>query len=124
MIFSFLLTIKLNQMSGDCDMNEFRFFLTGGVSLGEELPKKPAEWLSDNSWAELIRACKLEGFKGFLEHFCSSIDTYKQLADHPSPHEWEFPEAAVKICNKLRQLVVLRCVRPDKLVPAISNYVA
>ncbi len=35
MIFSFLLTIKLNQMANDVDMNEFRFLLTGGVSLGE-----------------------------------------------------------------------------------------
>ena len=38
MIFSFLLCIKLNQMSGEVDMNEFKFLLTGGVSLGEELP--------------------------------------------------------------------------------------
>lgn len=123
MIFSFLLCIKLNQMSGEADMNEFRFMLTGGVSLGENWGEKPCEWLSDNSWAELNRACKLDGFKGYLEHFCSSIETYKELAEHPSPHEWKFPEAGAAICNKLRQLIVLRCVRPDKLVPAISNYV-
>jgi dynein heavy chain len=123
MIFSFLLCIKLNQMSGEVEMGEFRFLLTGGVSLGEELPPKPADWLSDNSWAELNRACKLDGFKGYLDHFVKNIDIYKELAEHPNPHEWEFPAASKLILNKLRQLIILRVMRPDKLVPAISNYV-
>jgi len=30
-IFSFLLTCKLNEMRGDLDQEEFRFFLTGGI---------------------------------------------------------------------------------------------
>lgn len=123
MIFSFLLCIKLNQMSGEVDMDEFRFLLTGGVSLGEELPEKPAEWIADNNWAEMTRACKMPNFAGFLDHFSKNIETYRELAEHPSPHEWEFPPAGKLICNKLRQLIVIRCLRPDKLVPAISNYV-
>jgi len=110
-------------MSGEVNMNEFRFLLTGGVSLGEELPEIPAPWISENSWAELNRACKLAGFKGFMEHFIKNITTYRELAEHQNPHEWEFPKAATLILNKLRQLIVLRCIRPDKLVPAISNYV-
>jgi dynein heavy chain len=93
MIFSFLLCIKLNSMSGEADTNEFRFLLTGGVSLGEELPEKPCDWLSENSWAELNRACKLDGFNGFMDHFYKSIETYKELAEHLNPHEWEFPAA-------------------------------
>jgi dynein heavy chain len=71
MIFSFLLCIKLNQMSGECDMNELRFMLTGGVSLGEDWGPKPCDWISDNSWAELNRACCLDGFKGYMQHFCA-----------------------------------------------------
>jgi dynein heavy chain len=123
MIFSFLLCIKLNAMSDDADMGEFKFLLTGGVSLGEELPEKPAEWLSDNAWGELLRACLMPGFNGFLDHFKANISTYQELNDHPDPQEWEFPPASLEILNKLRLLIVLRCLRPDKLVPAISLYV-
>ena len=82
MIFSFLLCVKLNQMSGEVDMNEIRFLLTGGVSLGEAIPEIPAPWLSENSWAELCRACKLNGFKGYMDHFLKNINTYKELAEH------------------------------------------
>lgn len=85
LIFSFLLCIKLNEMSNEADMTEFKFLLTGGVALGEENPPKPAEWLSDSSWAEFNRACKLGGFKGFFEIFCENIDTYKELYEHPNP---------------------------------------
>ena len=123
MIFSFLLCIKLNQMAGEVQSDEFRFLLTGGVSLGEENPEKPATWIEDKMWAELNRGCKLPGFKGFMEHFVKNTDVYKQLLESQNPHDWEFPSEAKLICNKLRQLIILRCFRPDKLVPGISNYV-
>jgi len=123
LIFSFLLSIKLNSMAGDADMEEFKFLLTGGVALGQEVPPKPADWLSDNSWAELNRACDMPGFKGFMDHFTANIDTYKEMADHPNAHEWEFPPSCDEILNRLRKLIVLRCLRPDKLVPGISGYV-
>lgn len=58
-----------------------------------------------------------------MEHFVANADTYKELADHLTPQDWEFPPSGQEIANKLRQLIVLRALRPDKLVPAISNYV-
>jgi dynein heavy chain len=58
-----------------------------------------------------------------MEHFVANVETYKELADHLTPQDWEFPPAGQEIANKLRQLIVLRALRPDKLVPAISNYV-
>jgi len=68
--------------------------LTGGVSLGEKLPPIPASWITATMWAEICRACNLPGFKGFMEHFCASLDQYKELNDHPTPNEWVFPEEA------------------------------
>ena len=68
-IFSFLLTCKLNEMKGTLDQDEFRFFLTGGIQLGGEQPAAPADWLSERSWGEIIRMSEMPGFKGFLEHF-------------------------------------------------------
>lgn len=53
----------------------------------------------------------------------ASIDTYKELYENPNPQDWEFPPQACEILNKLRQLIVIRALRPDKLVPSITNYV-
>jgi hypothetical protein len=37
-----------------------------------------------------------------MEHFVKNISTYKEMAEHPNPHEWEFPPAGKLILNKLR----------------------
>lgn len=110
-------------MADQADFNEFKFLLTGGVALGEDWGERPAEWITEAMWGELNRACQLEGFKGFKEHFIAKLETYKELFEHPNPHDWEFPPDACEILNKLRQLIIIRILRPDKLVPAMSNYV-
>jgi dynein heavy chain len=45
-IFSMMLTFKLLDMKGELNAEELRFLITGGVSLGEELPECPAFWMS------------------------------------------------------------------------------
>ncbi len=122
-IFSFLLSIKLKDLAKDIDMTEFRFLLTGGVSLGEEIPPKPVPWIEEKGWGELCRACKLPGFDGFLAHFMDYLHKYKEMADHPNPQDWKYPDSADLILNDLRKLIVLRTIRPDKIVPAISLFV-
>jgi len=123
MIFSFLLCIKLQEMAETIDMGEFRFLLTGGVSLGEEMPPMPAPWLTEKSFAEVFRACKMPNFKGFMEHFTQDIAKYKELNDMEDPTLFEFPEVAREILNPMRQLIIIRALRPDKLVPCVAKYV-
>jgi dynein heavy chain, axonemal len=59
MVFSMLLTVKLMEMAGEMDSASFRFFLTGGVSLGDKLPDNPTNWLSERLWGEMNRLGKL-----------------------------------------------------------------
>jgi len=92
LIFSFLLTCKLNEMQGTLDYQEFRFFLTGGIAVGGELPPIPGEWLSEKSWGEILRLGDLPAFKGFVKNFTEKIDKYQILYDHVSPHEYVLQE--------------------------------
>lgn len=55
LLFSFMLTVKLMELSGELENDELRFLLTGGVSLGEELPNNPTNWMSEKAWGELFR---------------------------------------------------------------------
>jgi dynein heavy chain len=46
------------------DGGELRFFLTGGISTGENAIANPAsEWLSDKAWGELLRSRDLPGMR-------------------------------------------------------------
>ena len=123
-IFSLLLTIKLLELANEVKMNEFRFMLTGGVSLGTKLPDKPAAWLTDKAWGELNRACEIDSFKGFMELFCKDIERYEiDMFNSTEPQNFKYTLAEQSILNSMRKLIVLRCIRPDKLVPAMSLFV-
>ena len=69
LLFSLLLCINILKGAGKIDSTEWRFLLTGGVSLDADLPTNPApQWLLEQSWAELCRLSELPAFKGKGDH--------------------------------------------------------
>nr|WAW84833.1 axonemal dynein heavy chain reconstructed 1 [Halisarca dujardinii] len=121
LLFSFILTIGILKGRGEVDDSVWRFLLTGGVALDNPHPNPCPEWLSDKSWGEIVRASNLPtNHKGLLNQFSSN---WKNLYDSPSPHESPFPEPWESKLEGLDRLVVLRCIRPDKVVPAIQNFI-
>ncbi len=123
LIFSFLLTCKLLEMSKELDYDEFRFFLTGGISMGGELPPCPVDWLSEKSWGELLRLNELPAFKGVVDNIIAHQSDYKNLYDSTAPHEYDLKVEFYQQLKPFQKMVVLRCLRPDKVVPSISNFV-
>jgi len=122
LIFSALLTFKLMEMSKEIDPEEFRFFLTGGVSLGDALPDCPCDWLAVKLWAEMNRLEKLPNFKGWCEHFGKNLDYYKKMYEAQAPQDMELPEQ-FKHLDKFQFMCMLRTIRPDMVVPSMSNFV-
>lgn len=122
LIFSMLLTVKLMEMANELDGPGLRFLLTGGVSLGGEIPANPTTWLGERAWGELNRVCKLQGFESFLAHFLEEHELYKPMYDASLPQDFVLPAAASHL-DKFQFLLVMRVLRPDMLVPAISNFV-
>lgn len=64
LLLSFIMAINLSQ---EFDMDQWIFFLTGGVSLDNTF-KNPIIWLQNKSWDELCRLDNLPKFKVLL-HF-------------------------------------------------------
>ncbi|XP_055958183.1 dynein axonemal heavy chain 3 [Patella vulgata] len=124
LLFSFLLCIGLEKGRGDIDDQDWRFLLTGGVALENPFPNPAASWLADKSWAEIVRASSLPAFKGFMDHFQKQIDDWKMIYDSATPHTETLPTPWCDKLTDLEELIVLRCLRPDKMVPAIQRYIA
>jgi len=104
------------------DAAELKFLLTGGVSLGEDYGEPPAEWISAKMWGELSRMSKLNSLKSFMPHFTKNLDAYHDLYEHANPEDWQQPKDA-EMMNQFRKLMVIRAIRPDKLVPAVSKFI-
>ena len=124
LLFSFLLCVRLMEYRGQLDSDQYRFLLTGGISLDEKLPEKPnAPWLSDKAWGEIIRMGALEGFSSFVQDFKAKIDEFKNLHTSTTPHKEPLPEPYDTTFSPFHKLLVLRCLRPDKLIPAIQDFI-
>lgn len=58
---------------GEIDDREWRFLLTGGVALENPFPNPAPNWLSDKSWAEVVRVSQLDAFDDFMFNFRSNV---------------------------------------------------
>lgn len=59
--------------SGNLDEQEWQFLLTGGVAL-ENRHRNPApEWLTEKSWAEIVRCSDLSAFGGLKKDFEQNV---------------------------------------------------
>jgi dynein heavy chain len=94
---------------------EWRFLLTGGVALENPFPNPAPAWLTDKSWSEIVRASQLPAFQGFMDKFQKHIDQWKKVYDSAAPHTEQYPSPFCDELSLMQKLVVLRCLRPDKV---------
>uniref|UniRef100_A0A8C3MH56 Uncharacterized protein n=1 Tax=Geospiza parvula TaxID=87175 RepID=A0A8C3MH56_GEOPR len=122
LLFSFLLTVGIMKGKGQIDDAVWRFLLTGGVALDNPHPNPAPDWLSNKSWAELVRASCLTNLQGLMEHVRDNSSKWKPIYDSVRPHEEAFPDDWNSLTG-LDRMVILRCLRPDKIVPAVQIFI-
>uniref|UniRef100_A0A8C5R657 Dynein axonemal heavy chain 12 n=1 Tax=Leptobrachium leishanense TaxID=445787 RepID=A0A8C5R657_9ANUR len=123
LLFSFLLCCNLLMARKEVDIHEFMFLLTGGVGLQNNVSNPAASWLPEKCWDELCRASDLPSFKGLRDHFRENPEEWHTIYDSKEPHNVPLPSPFDENLNDLQKMIILRCLRPDKISPAISSYV-
>nr|XP_012148645.1 PREDICTED: dynein heavy chain 7, axonemal [Megachile rotundata] len=121
LLFSVLLSVNLLNKQGAISIPQWMFLLTGGVGL-ENPFANPTNWLPAKSWDELCRLNFVPGFEGFKDAFTKNINSWKVVFDHMEPHTLPFPEPYENL-TPFERMLVLRCVRLDKVVPAAQQFV-
>ncbi|XP_035226897.1 dynein heavy chain 3, axonemal-like isoform X2 [Stegodyphus dumicola] len=122
LLFSFLLCIGILRGRNEVDEDTWRFLLTGGVALENPYPNPAPEWLTDRAWSEIVRASNLPPLEGLMESVQNRVSSWKEVYDSPNPHTIEYPAPFGEL-DGLNKMAVLRCLRPDKLIPAVQNFV-
>ncbi|XP_055265604.1 dynein axonemal heavy chain 3 [Moschus berezovskii] len=123
LLFSLLLTIGIMKEKKQINEEIWYFLLTGGIALDNPFPNPVSEWLSEKAWAEVVRASALPKLKGLMEHLEQNGNEWKFIYDSAWPHEETFP-GSWKFLQGLERMVILRCLRPDKMIPAIQEFIA
>ncbi|KAL8585021.1 Dynein heavy chain 3, axonemal [Nucella lapillus] len=123
LLFSFILDVGIQKGEGQIMEDVWRFLLTGGVALDNPYPNPAPEWMTDKAWGEIVRASALPVLEGYMEHVQENLGSWKAFYDSPLPHTEQLPDKFDALAN-LDRMVVLRTLRPDKIVPAVQDYIA
>jgi dynein heavy chain len=123
LLFSFLLCLKIMEEKNELDPIEARFLMTGATSIDFDRPNPTGErgWLSDKAWASIIEMSKfLPAFNGFDKDFEKHIHDWERIYNSSKPHSTKetWPGTWNEL-TQLRRVLVLRIIRPDKVISAI-----
>ncbi|KAF4078180.1 hypothetical protein AMELA_G00196410 [Ameiurus melas] len=123
LLFSFLLCCNLLLAKKEIKHSEFMFLLTGGVGLQNDVPNPDPSWLQEKSWDEICRASELPGLQGLRESIIKTPESFLPIYDSKEPYNTPLPSPWCDKLNDFQKMIIYRCLRPDKIEPAIASYV-
>ncbi|XP_011297154.1 dynein heavy chain 1, axonemal-like [Fopius arisanus] len=118
--FAFLICIRILIDADSVITDEWRHLLSGGTPPQQSTNPAP-QWLPERSWQELQALNILQEFKDFTELFRNRLPDFKILYDSKEPESEKELDSLTK--TDFHKLLVIKSLRPDRLIPAIQLFV-
>ncbi|XP_069565682.1 dynein axonemal heavy chain 10 [Brachyistius frenatus] len=125
LLFSFNMTIKIEQAEERAPQEELEFFIKGNLSLEKSQRKKPCDWLPDQAWEDIVKLTALfpEQFGSLPDDIERNPTDWKCWYDLDGPEQAPFPMKYKENLSNFQKLLLLRCFRIDRIYRAVTNYV-
>uniref|UniRef100_K3WFJ4 Uncharacterized protein n=1 Tax=Globisporangium ultimum (strain ATCC 200006 / CBS 805.95 / DAOM BR144) TaxID=431595 RepID=K3WFJ4_GLOUD len=126
LLFAFLLTVKVLVGNGTINNAELRYFFTGNTQMELARPKPAGteSWLNDKTWGNILGLNDLPALSMFSEYFESELPLWEACYNASDPAEMMSNISSVGALDAFQRIVILRCLRPDKAIPAVMTFVA
>uniref|UniRef100_A0ABI7Z6S1 Dynein axonemal heavy chain 10 n=2 Tax=Felis catus TaxID=9685 RepID=A0ABI7Z6S1_FELCA len=125
LLFSFNMTIKIEQAEGRVPQEELDFFLKGNISLEKSHRKKPCAWLSDQGWEDIMLLSETfsDSFGNLPDDVEKHPAVWQEWYDLDSLEQFPFPLGYDSSITPFQKLLILRCFRVDRVYRAVTDYV-
>jgi dynein heavy chain len=127
LLFSVLLAFRIDEQDGALDPAEFRHLLTGATAEADlPIPPQSKDWLTLQNWTQVCGLTSLSpAFKQLAASFAraASAKAWRAVFDAAAPHREALPGAFSEV-SPLQRILVLKCLRPDKVMEALQDHVA
>uniref|UniRef100_A0A8C0VUI2 Dynein axonemal heavy chain 1 n=1 Tax=Cyanistes caeruleus TaxID=156563 RepID=A0A8C0VUI2_CYACU len=122
LMFAFLVSARILMNEGKIDMDEWRYLLSGGAI--KEMKDNPAPaWLNERAWGDILAMSSLKNFSGFDNDFADNLEGFRTIFDSHKPHREPLPGKWEDGLDPFQKLLVLRCLRGDKITNAMQDFV-
>jgi len=104
-------------------MNEvhFQFLMRGPKKLGEE---NPLPWLPKTAWDSCQALGDLEEFGKFCGDLVEAAPRFREWYNHITPENEKLPlDWSSLDRTPFQKMLVVRCLRPDRMTTALTNFV-
>ncbi|CAL1538804.1 unnamed protein product [Lymnaea stagnalis] len=125
LLFSFQMCAKILEHAGKLNMDEYNFFLRGGIVLDREnqMDNPCTNWLSDNSWDNITELDKLTNFHGIITSFEQYARDWNLWYTSAEPETTPLPAEWDNACNELQRMLIVRSLRPDRVSFCATSFI-
>ncbi|KAI9188096.1 hypothetical protein H9P43_002487 [Blastocladiella emersonii ATCC 22665] len=122
LMFSLQMTLKLLEGDGLMDPVELDFFLKGNTALEIPAHTKP-DWISNQGWKDICKLNEFPTFGNLIQHVQQNAAAWRKWVSHETPEALPSPLPNAANFTPFQAMCLLRCVRPDRIYNAATNFV-
>ncbi|GBG66219.1 hypothetical protein CBR_g57822 [Chara braunii] len=123
-MLSFQMTIKIAEGEKDLNHAQLDFLLKGNLSLEKSARRKPYDWWPEQGWEDLMQLITLaDKFARLAGHVAVNEEEWHAWYDLERPEEHPLPGGWSDQLSLFEHLLVLRCLRVDRVTVALTRYV-
>uniref|UniRef100_F6YZ23 Dynein axonemal heavy chain 2 n=1 Tax=Monodelphis domestica TaxID=13616 RepID=F6YZ23_MONDO len=125
LLFSFQMCAKILETSGKLNMDEYNFFLRGGVVLDREgqMDNPCTGWLADANWDNITELDKLANFHGLMNSFEQYPRDWNLWYTNSSPEKAMLPSEWENACNEMQRMLIVRSLRQDRVAFCVTSFI-
>ncbi|XP_070849918.1 dynein axonemal heavy chain 2 [Chaetodon trifascialis] len=125
LLFSFQMCAKILEVAGRLNMDEYSFFLRGGIVLDKEdqMDNPCPSWLADSSWDNITELDKLPNFHGIMTSFEQYPRDWNLWFTSAEPENATLPGDWENNCNELQKMLIVRSLRQDRVSSCVTSFI-
>ncbi|XP_072544049.1 dynein axonemal heavy chain 2 [Salminus brasiliensis] len=125
LLFSFHMCAKILEAAGKLNMDEYSFFLRGGLVLDKEgqMDNPCTSWLADSNWDNITELDKLANFHKLMASFEKYPRDWNLWYTSSEPENAHLPGEWENGCNELQKMLIVRSLRQDRVSYCVTSFI-